>query len=218
MKIKAPFAPGGLSFVILLCILTATPASAENFGQENMGLTDWSIVYQGTYLKTIGGDSYSIHSPAFNLGFRSRGNISFVSSTTIFIPAGIMDTGIWFSDLSQYYSSHVGLEQIFGLGFKGSIGDVWRWRAAPGWSLNGINMPGVTGYYPFQSLTTGPGLLLAIDRDWKQGVYVHITAAVTYQFIDLIHSANKLDQGVTGHIGIGLGFKKGAVGGKYMDE
>lgn len=218
MKTKAPFAPGGLSITVLLCVMASASAHAENFGQEKMGLTDWNIVYQATYLKTIGGDTYSIHSPAFNLKFRSRGNIAFVSSTTILIPGSINNNGERYSDLSQYYSSRVGLEQIFGLGFIGSIGTEWRWRAAPGWSLNGISMPGVTGYYPFQSLTTGPALLVGFDSDWKQGIYVHITGAVTYQFIDLIHSANKLDYGVSGHIGIGIGFKKGAFRGKYMNE
>lgn len=218
MKIRASFAPGSLSITVLLCILAGAPAHSENLGQEKMGLTDWNIVYQGTYIKTTGGDSYSINSPAFNLEFRSRGNIAFVSSTSILVPAGIKNNGDWFSGLSQYYTSRIGLEQIFALGFKGSIGKEWRWRAAPGWSLNGINMPGETGYYPFQSLTTGPALHLGIDRDWKQGVYVHFTGAVTVQLFDLIHSSNELDYGVSGHIGIGIGFKKGAFRGKYMNE
>ncbi len=124
----------------------------------------------------------------------------------------------WFSRLDDYYDSRIGLEQIFALEWEGSLGDLWRWRGAPGWSINGITMPGETGYYSFESLTSGPAILFGFDRDWEQGLTIRISSAVTYQFIDLIHTANKLQYGITGHLGIGIGFKKGAFMGRYSNE
>jgi len=124
----------------------------------------------------------------------------------------------WFSRLDDYYDSRIGLEQIFALEWEGSLGDLWRWRGAPGWSINGITMPGETGYYSFKSLTSGPAILFGFDRDWEQGLTIRISSAVTYQFIDLIHTANKLQYGITGHLGIGIGFKKGAFMGRYSNE
>jgi len=205
-----------LSAVILLTLVSGI--QAEESSNPTVKLREWSLVYHGTYLKTVGGNDYFIHSPGFNLTTRNGWKFPLLSSTTIFIPSGIMSDGTWTGGLGEYYTFRVGFEQILAFEFSGALGDLWRWRGAPGWSVNGISMPGEIGYYPFQSLTSGPAVILGIDRDWEQGLTIRISAAISYQFIDFIHSANKLDYGFSGYLGIGIGFKKGAFMGKYSNE
>jgi len=205
-----------LPSLLFVMIISAIPA--EETVSPRVKIREWSFVYQGTYLKTLSGSEYMIHSPGFNLTSRNDWRLPLLSSTTIFVPSGIMNNGTWSGGLSEYYSSRIGLEQIFAFELSGKIGDLWRWRGAPGWSINGISMPGEVGYYPFQSLTSGPAVLLGFDRDWEQGLTIRLTAGITYQFIDFIHTADKLDYGISGHIGVGIGFKKGAFMGRYSDE
>jgi len=206
---------------ILLILLWVTAVSGIQAAEKTAPpgkLTEWSIVYHTVFLKTAGDNSYMIHSPGFNLSSRNDWRLPLISSTTIFVPSGIMNDGVWSGGLSEYYTARIGIEQIFAFELSGKIGKIWRWRGAPGWSVNGIAMPGEVGYYPFQSLTSGPALLLGFDRDWEQGLTVRISAAASYQFIDFIHSANKLKYGFSGYLGIGIGFRKGAFMGRYSDE
>jgi len=204
-----------LSVILLLTTVSGIPAKEEVSTPGK--IKEWSIVYQGTFLKTVSGREYMIHSPGFNLTSRNNWRLPLLSSTTIFVPSGIMSEGTWSDGLSEYYSSRIGIEQIFAFEISGTLGDLWRWRGAPGWSISGISMPGKVGYYPFQSLTSGPAILLGIDRDWEQGLTIRFTGGITYQFIDFIHTADRLDFGISGHIGIGIGFKKGAFMGRYSD-
>jgi hypothetical protein len=213
------FAPRRVIYLVVLLLLLTGNLQAQEKKAAPGKITEWSLVYQLTYLKTVAGNTYTVHSIGPNFTFRNGWRVPLISSTTIFIPLAISNDGVWHSGLGEFYSSRVGIEQIIGFELTGPLGDQWRWRGAPAWSLNGISMTGETGYYSFQSLTTGPALLFGFDRDWEQGLTIRITAAVTYQFVDLIHSANKLDYGITGHLGIGIGFKPGAAfTGRYSDE
>jgi hypothetical protein len=204
--------------IILLTVFTVSVFSTDTDNLYKGKLKEWSIVYHGTFIDTVGRDSYRINSPGFNFTARNAWKLPLLSSTTIFAPSFIFNNGEWNSGLSEYYKYRIGIEEILALDFEGRLGQTWRWRAAPGWSINGITMPGNVGYYPFQSLITGPALVLGADRDWEQGLTVRISAAISYYFFDLIHSANKLDSGISCYAGIGIGFKKGAFMGKYKNE
>ena len=203
---------------LLLALMSGLPLSAQTAGDVPRPDTEWNAVYHSTYLKTIAGNTYAFHSAGASLSWRNRWSRPLLTTITVFLPLGVNNNGTWFGNLSSFYESYMGAELILAWEALGPWGSNWKWRLAPGWSIKGISLKAKTGILPFESLTTGPSLRLTVDRHWQQGIMLQFTAGLSYHVFDLIHSVDKLQRGVVMFVGFGLGFRRGAFMGRYMDD
>lgn len=181
-------------------------------------LKEWSFSYEYIHLKTISGSLYDIQSVGLNYYTRNRWRFPLITSTTLFTPVAINHDGTFFPKLLRYYESKIGVDFMMGIEFGRSIGNLWRWRVSPGWNIIAISMRGLPGYYPFQSLTSGPAVNLIFDRNWEQGMKIRMGLSASYQIFDLIHSADKLDSGYSIQLTIGIGFRDGSAFGRIDYE
>ncbi len=83
--------PVRLTAFIVILLLTGASLQAQDKPSDPGKLKEWSFVYQGTFLKTVAGNTYTVHSAGLNYTSRNDWRRPLLSSTTIFVPAGIMN-------------------------------------------------------------------------------------------------------------------------------
>jgi hypothetical protein len=192
--------------LILMVLRTALPLAAGSPQEPPGKLKDWSFGYSYVHLTTTAGNTYDIHSPAVSYHTRNGWRTPLVTSTSLLVPAGIRYNDDFDSGLFDYYTRTLGIDFAPGVEFGSFPGESWRWRTAPGWNLIAFSLPGRTGYYPFQSITTGTALNL------RMGL------SASWQVIDLIHSADRLKNGFSLQFHAGIGFRDGSAFGRIDYE
>jgi hypothetical protein len=162
-------------------------------------------VYHMTHLTTTEGDTYNFHSPGFNYTYNGKRNIGFISSLSIFFPLRSNQNGESFKN-SDYYRSKLGGDLMLGADVKLQASDKVRFVPAFGGHVSAIRLRGKEIYKDFYHLALGVGFSLQTSYVITEQVDGTVLVSGGWDFYDLIHRENRLDNGLTFTGGMGLTF------------
>jgi len=175
--------PGVVAFVCLGAVLASGRAAAE----QQHGL---AIDYQFTHLTSKEGSNYHFQSVGLSYLVLVGAPWAFQGQLTAMLPVTASQDGNYV-DLNTYYSFRFGFDLEAGAARRFHLADRLDASVGVGAHLNGILLPGATGYQNFTSLTAG----LALTADLRyapwgtEGFHTVFGAFATgaIDFIDLIH-------------------------------
>jgi len=167
--------------------------------------SDHSIfpVYNVTHLSTTDGDVYNLHSPGINYTFNSRQEFGFFSSISILFPSRSSQNGESIKN-SDYYDSKLGGDLMMGAGMKFNPGEKFTLLPSVGVHLNAIRLRGKELYKDFYNLSFGVGLNLQARYGIGKRFDGTAFASTSWDFVDLIHQENRLQNGFVITLGLGI--------------
>lgn len=180
-----PRAPVHLASILLSSAAVFGSESADADQQHGLG-----IDYQFTHLTSKEGSNYHFQSPGLSYIVIVGEPWAFQGQLTALIPVKASQDG---RDVipSEFYSFRFGFDLEAGGARRFRLMDRLEADVGVGAHLNGILLPGSTGYQNFTSLTMG--LALTADLRWApwgtEGFHTVVGAFATgaIDFIDLIH-------------------------------
>ena len=182
--------------VLILTVLLCTPL---------LCLSDHSFfpVYNVTRLNTTEGDVYNLHSPGFNYTFNARQDFGFFSSISVLFPRRSSQNGESIKN-SDYYDSKLGGDLMMGAGMKFNTGEKFTLLPSVGVHLNAIRLRGKEMYKDFYNLSFGVGLNLQARYGLGNRLEGTAFASTSWDFVDLIHEENRLQNGFVLTLGLGI--------------
>jgi hypothetical protein len=177
-----------------LCAPVITPADHSFFPIYNM-----------THLSTTDGDVYNFHSPGFNYTFNGRSRFGFFSSVSLLFPVRSNQNGESFKN-ADYYDRKLGTDILVGAGVKLWADKQFSLVPSTGVHLNGIRLRGKKLYKDFSNLSLGIGINLQARYEIRSIMDLTGLVSTSWDFIDLIHEENKLENGFILTLGLGLTF------------
>ncbi len=160
-------------------------------------------VYNVTHLSTTEGDVYNFHSTGINYTFNSRKEFGFFSSISILFPSRSSQNGESIKN-SDYYDSKLGGDILMGAGMKFKTGEKFTLLPSVGVHLNGIRLRGKELYKDFYNLSFGVGLNLQARYGIGKRLDGTAFASTSWDFVDLIHQENRLQNGFVLTLGLGI--------------
>ena len=172
-----------------------------------LSLADHSLfpIYNVTHLSTTEGDVYNFYSPGVNYTYNARKKFGFFSSVSILFPRRSSQNGESYKN-SDYYKSKLGADLMMGAGMKFNTSERFSLVPSFGVHLNGIRLRGKELYKDFYNLSFGVGLNLQARYGISKRMDGTAFASTSWDFVDLIHKENKLQNGFVLTLGLGLTF------------
>jgi hypothetical protein len=175
--------PGVVALLCLGAVLASGRASAE----QQHGL---AVDYQFTHLTSKEGSSYHFQSLGLSYLALVGAPWAFQGQLTAMLPVKGSQDGTYV-DLGQYYSFRFGFDLEAGGARRFQLSDRMEASVGFGAHMNGLILPGASGYQNFTSLTLG----LALTADLRyapwgtEGFHTVFGAFATgaIDFLDLIH-------------------------------
>jgi hypothetical protein len=170
-------------------------------------LSDHSFfpIYNVTHLSTTKGDVYNFYSPGVNYTFNGRRQFGFFSSVSILFPRRSSQNGESYKN-SDYYKRKIGADLMMGAGMKFKTSERLSLVPSFGVHLNGIRLRGKELYKDFYNLSFGVGLNLQARYGISRRMDGTAFVSASWDFVDLIHQENKLQNGFVLTLGLGLTF------------
>jgi hypothetical protein len=186
--------------VLLLISMLAVVACAPILCLSDHGIFP---VYNMTHLSTTGGDVYNFYSPGINYTFNSKQNFGFFSSVSILFPRKSSQNGESIKN-SDYYEKKLGGDLLMGAGMKFNTGEKFTLLPSVGLHINAIRLRGKELYKDFYNLSFGIGLNLQARYGIGKRLDGTAFASTSWDFVDLIHQENRLQNGLILTFGLGI--------------
>jgi hypothetical protein len=186
----------GLLLIVIITAVICTPLIC---------FSDHGIfpIYNMTHLSTTEGDVYNFYSPGINYTYNSRKEFGFFTSFSLLFPRKSSQNGESIKN-SDYYDSKLGGDLMMGAGMKFETGEKVTLLPSFGLHLNGIRLRGKELYKDFYNLSFGVGINLQARYSIGKRLDGTAFASTSWDFVDLIHQENRLQNGFILTLGLGI--------------